>query len=75
MPRRKKFNRKDRLRRSVSRLDDITLDRAWESALRGDMEATDAILKKVGVQDLADDSISWKDSSYFLFGRKPFKRD
>ena len=75
MPKPRKLNLKERLRRSASRLDDVTLDRAWKSALRGDMDAVDSIFDRVAVHQAVDDTISWKDGSHFLFGRKPFKRD
>ena len=73
-PKPEKLTRKERTRRSASRLDDVTLDRAWEAALRGDLDVAEKILSAASPTEILDDTISWRDSSYFLFGRKPYKR-
>ena len=66
------------LRRAVAHLDEVTLDRVWQAALRGDMDIVERILAEhvSGLADIAgsDRPATWRDSSSWLFGRSSFDR-
>lgn len=66
--------RLDALRRAAAHLDEVTLDRAWEAALRGDMEIVDEIIRPYLHLNGSATTTGWRDSSSWLFGRPAFKR-
>ena len=57
------------LTRQVSRMDGATLDRLWESALRGDMDLAEKILAEHKVSGAESTTPQWSETSSWLFGR------
>jgi hypothetical protein len=64
----------ERIKRAAAHLDNVSLDRAWEAALRGDLEAVYERLDPYMDRNGSTRTTSWRESSSWLFGRKTFKR-
>ena len=66
--------RQDAIRRAAAHLDPLTLDRIWNAALRGDMDIVEEALAPYVSHEGSGTTTSWRESSSWLFGRKPFER-
>lgn len=66
--------RQDVIRRAAAHLDQVTLDRVWAAALRGDMDLVEKTLAPY-VSSPAPTTTRWRDSSSWLFGRSAFNRN
>jgi hypothetical protein len=70
-----KADRKRALKRAAAHLDDVELEEAFNAALRGDMEQVERRLSRVTTENrVSDRTLSWKESSSWLFGRTPFRK-
>jgi len=66
--------RMEALRRAAAHLDEGTLDRVWQAALRGDIDIVEKHLGPylAGAGPQKEDT--WRTSSSWLFGRESFNR-
>lgn len=70
---RRKF--REKLRVAAAHLDDVELEGAFQAALRGDMVEVEKRLSRVESSNgERSQTISWRESSSWLFNRRPFPK-
>jgi hypothetical protein len=70
---RRKF--REKLRVAAAHLDDVELEGAFQAALRGDMEEVARRMARVSdTNSEASQTISWRESSSWLFNRRAFQK-
>lgn len=69
----KKF--RDKLKLAIAHLDPVELDGVWRAALRGDFDEVERRLARVQSSGTAAASaVQWRESSSWLFNRRPFRK-